>query len=457
MVGRADPPVTSDLGAGEMPSDAPVPRPVAPDPGITNADADMSGRLVSNTRVRTGAGGRAARFLITVILIGGLFLSRFVYHVGGLELSFTLVVTTAAVVALALLGQLRVHLARVALFAATLAAILFAAMAGGAGRVSVTSVLLLVVVYTPYIFILKAGDPGYAWCIVGFRTLSTVIAIAGILQFFGQLIIPGPTLFTFIDHIPEQVLTKGYNLIIPVPGMLSMNKSNGFFLTEPSIFSQVMALAIIVELLFFALSWRLMIFVTGSFVSFSGTGLILIAAFVPFLLLRRGDHRLFLIVAGFVVFAFIFFDTLHISAFTERTDEFSSAHSSGFGRFLSPFYLFDAYVLPSVQNTLFGLGPGAISPPIPTGAAGELFFSGKSYEVHDPTWGKLFFEYGLVGFLPFSAFVVACFFADSPSRWLSAALFVDYALLGGNLVNPILHPLFIVLAILHKIRGGLTA
>jgi hypothetical protein len=78
----------------------------------------------------------------------------------------------------------------------------------------------------------------------------------------------------------------------------------------------------------------------------------------------------------------------------------------------------------------------------------------KSYAVHDPTWAKLFFEYGLVGFVPFSAFVVACFFADSPSRWLSAALFVDYVLLGGNLVNPRLHPLILVLAILHTTRGG---
>jgi hypothetical protein len=274
--------------------------------------------------------------------------------------------------------------------------------------------------------------------------LATVIAGAGIAQFFGQLIIPGPTLFTFAGYLPAHYLSENFNLIIPVPGIASMNKSNGFFLLEPSIFSQLMALAVIVELLFFPLSWRPMIFITGSLVSFSGTGLMLIAAFVPFLLLRRGDTRLFLSVAGLVVFAFIFSDTLHISAFTERTTEFGSTHTSGFARFLSPFYLFDAYVLSSVQNTLFGLGPGAIDP----------FYGTTSYDVNDPTWAKLFFEYGLVGSLPFSAFVVGCFFADSPSKWLSAALFIVYVALGGNLVNPLLHPLFLVLAILHKVRGS---
>jgi hypothetical protein len=404
----------------------------------------MSSRSLSDTRERVDACGLATRLLITLILIGALFLSRFVYLVGSRELPLTIVVTTAAIVALGLLGRIRVHFARTALFSAMLAAMLFAAIAGGSGRVSVNSFMMLLVIYASYIFILKGPNPGHAWCITRFRALSTVIAVAGVWQFFGQLIIPGPTLFTFADYVPAQYLSTTFNPIIPVPGMASMNKSNGFFLVEPSIFSQLMALSIIVELVFFPLSLRLMIFITGSIVSFSGTGLVLIAAFVPFLLLRRGAARLFLFVAGFVVFAFIFSDALHISAFTERTSEFSSTHSSGFARFLSPLRLFDEYILSSVQNTLFGLGPGAIDP----------FLAMKSYAVHDPTWAKLFFEYGLVGFVPFSAFVVACFFADSPSRWLSAALFVDYVLLGGNLVNPRLHPLILVLAILHTTRGG---
>jgi hypothetical protein len=412
-----------------------------PIPVIMNADADMSRLLLSDTRTRTDAGSRTARFLITLILVGALFVSRFGW-VGdsGLQLPLTVVVTSVALLALALLGRLRVQLSRAGLFSATLAAMIVAMLAGGSGRVSVNSFMLLVIIYIPYIFILRAEDEGYSWCIARFRTLTTVVAVAGILQFFAQLIIPGPTLFTFEDYIPAQYLLKSYHLVIPVWG--GLNKSNGFFLLEPSIFSQLMALSIIVELLFFPLSWRLIIFITGSIISYSGTGLMLIVAFVPFLLLRRGEARLFLFFAGFVVFALIFTDALHLSEFAERTNEFGMTRTSGFARFVAPFYLVDDYVLPSIRNTLFGLGPGAI----------DLFVRFS----HDPTWVKLFFEYGMVGFLPFSAFIFACFFADSPSKWLSAALFADYALLGGNLVNPILHPLYLILGVLHKTPSAFT-
>jgi hypothetical protein len=126
-------------------------------------------RSFSNTRARTDVGGRLTRFLITLILIGALFLPRFVYLVGGRELPLTVLVTTVALIALALFGRIWIHLARAALFSATLAAMLVAAMAGGSGRVSANSFLLLVVVYTPYIFIQKAGDAGHAWCIATFR------------------------------------------------------------------------------------------------------------------------------------------------------------------------------------------------------------------------------------------------------------------------------------------------
>jgi hypothetical protein len=55
--------------------------------------------------------------------------------------------------------------------------------------------------------------------------------------------------------------------------------------------------------------------------------------------------------------------------------------------------------------------------------------------VHDPTWGKVFFEYGLVGTLPFAIFITCCFFADSPAKWLSGALFLNYLLFGGYLLS----------------------
>ena len=120
--------------------------------------------------------------------------------------------------------------------------------------------------------------------------------------------------------------------------------------------------------------------------------------------------------------------------------EFGSTHSSGFARFLSPFYLFDDFLFTSVRNTLFGLGPGAI----------ETFFKNFYTEVHDPTWGKLFFEYGLVGTLPFALFITCTFFADAPVKSLAGALFLNWLLMGGYLLSAPIAGLVLSLTVWHR-------
>jgi hypothetical protein len=267
--------------------------------------------------------------------------------------------------------------------------------------------------------------------------LSLFIAVAGICQFIGQFAIPGPTLFTFEDILPDAILSHGFNYVIPVAGAPALMKSNGFFLVEPSSFSQLMALAIIAEFAFFRPSWRLALLGVGMVLAYSGTGLILFAIFVPALLIYRGHGRLVLLaVAGLVALA-VFADSLHLTSLMDRVSEFGSDRSSAFARFLSPFYLFEDFIFPHVQTTLFGLGPGAIEP----------FFNSLEYEVHDPTWGKLFFEYGAFGTIPFVVFMCYCLFSGARSYWLSGAVFVNYLLLGGNLLDARLQALMLVLVV----------
>ena len=132
-----------------------------------------------------------------------------------------------------------------------------------------------------------------------------VVAIAGILQFFGQLVVKGPLLFTFVGIFRPDLISHGFNYVIPVPGLGGLNKSNGFFLVEPSSFSQLMALAIIVELEFFKPSWRLGVLGLALMLSFSGTGLLLFAAIVPLYLLRRGWGGVLLLAGPAVLVAAI--------------------------------------------------------------------------------------------------------------------------------------------------------
>jgi O-antigen ligase len=221
--------------------------------------------------------------------------------------------------------------------------------------------------------------------------------------------------------------------VIPVPGAWELNKSNGFFLLEPSHFSQMIGLAIVAEMAFFRPSWRLAILGLALLLSYSGTGLVVCALFVPLLLVRRGHGRLVILSLGGAFILFLFANLIHLTSLLDRVSEFDSERSSAFARFLSPFYLFRDVVFPHVQTTLFGLGPGSIEP----------YFNSMEYTAHDPTWGKLFFEYGIVGTVPFLIFICRCLFRGARSVSLSAAVFFTYLVLGGNLVDVRMEPLML--------------
>jgi len=379
--------------------------------------------------------------LLGTMLFAEFFLPRFALHFGDRELSIDVIVTLVSVAMLVLIGGVRPEPTRVGLYLVAITCMLVAAVLNGGGltgRVSAPSFLLLASMYIAYVFVVPDdSNQTFDATLRIFRRFALIVTVAGICQFFAQIGVPGPMLFTFDAFLPENVLAQNFNYVIPVPGALELNKSNGFFLLEPSHFSQLVGLAIVVEMAFFRPSWRLAILALGLLLSYSGTGLILCAVFVPLLLVHRGYGRMVMTLIGGAVVLPLFADLIHLTSTFERLNEFDSEQSSAFARFLSPFYLFSDVVFPHVQTTLFGLGPGSIEP----------YFRGMDYLVHDPTWGKVFFEYGMVGTIPFAIFLGRCFFAGARSYWLSATVLFMYLVLGGNLVDARMEPLILSLVI----------
>ena len=105
------------------------------------------------------------------------------------------------------------------------------------------------------------------------------VAAAGVLQFAAQFV--GLGLFSFEGIVPSSILfEKGYNLRIPITGSGPLLKSNGFFLVEPSIFSQFMAVALAIEVVSVKRVPLLCLFAAGFMLSFSGTGWLVLAGFV---------------------------------------------------------------------------------------------------------------------------------------------------------------------------------
>jgi hypothetical protein len=376
---------------------------------------------------------------VAAMLISTLFLTRFALTLGERELSLPLVVVLLGTAFLVVTGSVTISPTRALLFGTAMVAMLAASVFGGAVRVSWASYLNVVLLYACYMSV-APDDFEFVRAIRLFRAFLTVIAIAGIAQFFAQIAVPGPTLFTFSGIFPAEIISHGFNYVIPAPGLGGLNKSNGFFLVEPSSFSQLTALAIIIELEFFRPSWRLGLFGIGLVLSFSGTGLLLFLAIVPLYMIRRGWGGVLLLSVPTLLVGVAVAAGPKLAAVLARVGEIGSNQSSAFARFLSPFYLFDQYLFPNLDTTLFGMGPGSIEP----------FFKKAAYQIHDPTWGKLIFEYGLVGAVPLLIFVLHCFFAGTRSIWLSTALFLNYLILGGNLVDARVQILILVLVVLQN-------
>ena len=212
------------------------------------------------------------------------------------------------------------------------------------------------------------------------------IAIAGIVQFVLQLV--GIRIFRFTGILPASLLYEAnYNLVIPA-GIGSLLKSNGFFLIEPSVFSQVMALGIIIEVLTAQRPRMLGLFVAGLMLSFSGTGWIVLISFVLAAALSLGGRGVLLaagtvLLLGLAATAAVLLAPGIEAAFSTRLNEFSMIGTSAHMRFVTPFWLMSNVLSRAPWAALLGIGSGA----------SEALYLPYLYNVNTPI--KVFLEYGL--------------------------------------------------------------
>src|SRR5262249_21948430 len=111
-----------------------------------------------------------------------------------------------------------------------------------------------------------------------YQSLILFIIGCGVLQFAVQFVAGVDGMFPLDSVLPASLFTKGYNLRIPVVEGGNIYKSTGFFLLEPSHFSQVCGLGLLIEIVMFKRLWHLAAYVLGLVLSFSGTGIMLLLA-----------------------------------------------------------------------------------------------------------------------------------------------------------------------------------
>lgn len=287
---------------------------------------------------------------------------------------------------------------------------------------SIPSWLLLCVLYAPFVICLRPTPQSVAmwrWVMRWWINIFAVCAVFGILQYFAQFVVRAPWVIDFRTMIPEIIRGSGtYNTANAVGTAF---KSNGFFLREASGFSFYMAFALISEWSLWRRKWLLALLGLGLAVSYSGSGLLVlvVAILVPF-----GWHT-FGRVAGMALVGVAVYlllgDALNLSYTVGRVHEFGSDRSSAYCRFIAPARLVVEQIDSRPWVTLLGHGPGTTQ---------------KLSASCETTFGKMVFEYGLLGAFAFTALVIVLLSKPWMPLRTRVALAVYWYVLGGHLLGP---------------------
>jgi hypothetical protein len=164
---------------------------------------------------------------------------------------------------------------------------------------------------------------------------------------------------------------------------------------------------------------RLAVYAGAMVVSYSGTGLIVLAVVLPLFVVmyRRWD----LLLRGLLLLGVLALlaEPLNLQVTLGRVGEFSSGGSSGFMRFVGWQSLFADRLWNSPEHALFGYG------------SGTYFDAAVGYAAGEMAHAKIIFEFGVLGALLYFGFVFYCLFSSRAPLILRIAVAVTYFMNGA--------------------------
>jgi hypothetical protein len=363
----------------------------------------------------------AARFaLLATPLIAVTFLSKFAFPpFGAMGIGVSIFLVLAALIVGSIAGCVSIEPRRLTLYFL---------MIGFLGLIQIfqpnsfspTSLLLLVALHLPYVVSVPQSNDGER-IIKFFIQIVTVFALCGIAQYLLQFVVSVGYLFPIENFVPDTFIVQNFNHQAAIEYGSHEYRANGVFLLEPSFFSQVLAVAVVAELCTLGRVTRLAIFGLALLFSYSGTGIIVLAICLPLCVVSQRRWGLLLVGMIGMIAIFALHEFFHVGRLLSRIDEFTSIRSSGYGRFVGGFYLFDRFLWHDPWRTLFGYGAGS--------------FTSHATASHDGTASemalfKIVFEFGLLGAVAYFGFLFACLFYSRAPRLLTLAVGITYLLSG---------------------------
>jgi hypothetical protein len=351
---------------------------------------------------------------------------RVAFHAGDMQVPLALFIYGATALILFMRGQLAIKHTLLLAALGSLSLLIIACLASGK-PFSMPSVMYLFVLYLPFAFGPANSSSAVTPSVAGLKWFSTmmfVFALVAIWQYGSQVYLHIPYSDPF-ELLPEALRIKGYIISYPLVYGSPIYKSNAYLFLEPSFLSQFLALALIIEI---CTSRRLLIMgvqVAGIATTFSGTGLLLIAAALPFAILANLNNLRVAATAGVCALAIVGAVVTNPSVLN-RAGEMQDPGSSGSVRFSTPYEFLTDLSVRSPSNLLVGYGAGAVD---------RLTHGDQS--ANFPAIPKAIIEYGLLGGLPLLVLIAVRIFRSVPEFPVAFGLFCMQFFLSGALLQPI--------------------
>lgn len=400
-------------------------------PRVTPGPAPLRGRPAPTPRRIARLAERVPLASVYLLIITITAFQRFV--IPGTVVSVALPVAFVVLIGLAARGQLKADVTRVALYLAAVAGCLLCTVVTSAGSgpaPSITSMLLLLVLYIPLCF--RVSDrlrDQFPRVLEFFQKVMVVGAVFCLLQTAVQLAgLPYEDLFE--TYLPPALIFTEYNTTYPIYYGSPILKANGFVFLEPSFASQFLAIAIIAQLMLGGKRWwRLALFGAALLATVSGTGIALLGVGLVVLAIRRGGQWTARAVAATFVVAVAVSFTPVGALLAERTGESSTSGSSGNARFVAPYVTIADAIGRDESVFLAGRGAGTVDTDV-------QFFNPTGVLVNYPALPKFIGEYGVPTALVFLVFILTVLLRNVPSPTLGLMAATVYFVLSGSLLQP---------------------
>lgn len=367
------------------------------------------------------------RLAVSASIASTMFCSQIAINIGEFPASIDFFCYIAFFAYLFASGVAGLRQAALLLFLA-LALVACTRMIGAGSLTSWSSLSLLLVLYAPFPFQIKPKSSGEAlsnYIQARYTYFASIIAVIAVVQLIAVNLFKGNQYLSNISFVlPDEIRGAGTYAFFREGG--GIVKANGYFLRESSTLSIVTSIALLLEFFSRRRTLTMCILAAGLLAAISGSGvLIILVAF----LFPKNVRGVPVLVAGIIALAVIVTygsDIPFLGLWLDRLSELDNQGSSGYARFVAPIEMLQRSFA-QVSNIWFGVGAGSY--------LRTVAILNTKYEINDPTWAKLIYEYGFVGFTVLSALVLLRLSTSRLRGEIGVALFYAW-ISAGSVLKP---------------------